>query len=310
MATVNPVSTYSHAEAMVPDDIPDDEGYAQSTEVSYVTSLASSICRGVEENGRTYASYAKNVQGVPIDSEEQDRNDLQHAKFFLLLGDRLHLSPVPESVSRILDIGTGTGIWAMDMADRFPAAQVIGTDVAAVQPNWVPPNCQFEIEDAEDDWLFEKNYFDFIHARELLLTIHDWPRLIAQSYECLQPGGYLELGMTYPRTCCDDGSLDLKTSYFRETADLFYEMAEKMGAPIDDCRLWKDQMMEAGFVDVQEVVYPIPTGPWYVKSWLFIPSSSKYPSPPLPILTFFSGSQGHCSPSPNESNQTNKNAIE
>ena len=39
----------------------------------------------------------------------------------------------------------------------------------------LPPNCQFEIEDIENDWLFEKSSFDFIFGRELLLSITDWP---------------------------------------------------------------------------------------------------------------------------------------
>ena len=52
------------------DDGFDDEGYAQSTSTSYVTSLASDIRRGVEENGRLYASYGKYKQMVPMDESE------------------------------------------------------------------------------------------------------------------------------------------------------------------------------------------------------------------------------------------------
>lgn len=36
----------------------------------------------------------------------------------------------------MLDIGTGTGLWAIEMADLFPNATVIGTDLSPVQPNW------------------------------------------------------------------------------------------------------------------------------------------------------------------------------
>ena len=133
----------------------DEDGYAQSTNTTYVTSIASDILRGVEENGRIYASYGRHMYGIPIDEHEQERNDTQHAKFFLLLDRRLHLAPI-EAPKKILDIGTGSGVWAIDMADKYPEAQVVGIDIAGVQPNCVPPNCQFEIEDAEDEWTFRK----------------------------------------------------------------------------------------------------------------------------------------------------------
>jgi hypothetical protein len=40
----------------------------------------------------------------------------------------------------------------MDMADEYPACQVIGTDLSPVQPIWVPPNCKFEVDDFELEW--------------------------------------------------------------------------------------------------------------------------------------------------------------
>ena len=90
-----------------------DEGYAESVGTSYATSIASEIRRGIEENGRTYPAYGMNEYGLPIDEAEQDRNDLQHCKFMLILGDRLHLAPISTDPARILDLGTGSGIWAM-----------------------------------------------------------------------------------------------------------------------------------------------------------------------------------------------------
>lgn len=36
-----------------------------------------------------------------------------------------------------LDIGTGTGIWAIDFADEHPETTVIGTDLSPIQPDSV-----------------------------------------------------------------------------------------------------------------------------------------------------------------------------
>ena len=239
-----------------------DEGYAESSNTSYLTSLASDIRRGVIENGRTYASYGKNLQGMPVDEQEQDRNDLQHAKFMLLFGGKLHLAPIPDKAQKILDLGTGSGIWSVDMADKFPSAIVTGVDIAPTMPSWVPSNVQFEIEDVEEDWLFRKNSFDFIFGRELLMAIHDWPRLIQQAYDHLKPGGYLELEMTYPKTYCQDGSLNLETSAYAESARLLFECGRQMRVPWEASLEWKDQFATGGFEGVTETILPIPIGRW------------------------------------------------
>ena len=46
----------------------------------------------------------------------------------------------------------------------------------------VPPNCRFELDDIEQEWAWRENSFDFIFARDLILAIRDWPRLVDQIY--------------------------------------------------------------------------------------------------------------------------------
>jgi len=43
------------------------------------------------------------------------------------LDGRLHLAPIPNNVKRVLDIGTGTGIWAIEFGTCFPT---FSSDVA------------------------------------------------------------------------------------------------------------------------------------------------------------------------------------
>lgn len=156
------------------------------------------------------------------------RNDLQHSKFSLLLDSRLYLAPVSSNLQKILDLGTGSGIWAIEMAQMYSSAHVIGVDTAAVQPVWVPPNLQFEIDDIEDDWLWGENSFDFIHAREIILAIHDWPRLIAQAFKALRPGGYLQLGASVPAIASDDNTLPVDSAY-NEIGQIYFDMTEQSG---------------------------------------------------------------------------------
>ena len=86
--------------------------------------------------------------------------------------------------SRVLDIGTGTGIWAIEFAEQYPKSTVIGTDLSPVQPAWydtsatndsdwefttwlkllrVPDNVHFEIDDAEGRWGYSENSFGIHH---------------------------------------------------------------------------------------------------------------------------------------------------
>jgi hypothetical protein len=52
---------------------------------------------------------------MPNDEEELDRLDVHHHIALLHLDGELYLAPIGEKPSRILDLGTGTDIWAIDM---------------------------------------------------------------------------------------------------------------------------------------------------------------------------------------------------
>ena len=78
------------------------------------------------------------------------------------------------------------------MADEYSSAKVIGTDISAVQPTFVPPNCIFQIDDAQLDWTFEPDSFDFIHLRYLYGAIDDWRKLFRQAYTHVRRGGWVE----------------------------------------------------------------------------------------------------------------------
>ncbi|KAL5611748.1 hypothetical protein BROUX41_000677 [Berkeleyomyces rouxiae] len=107
------------------------------------------------ENKRRYAR-TDNDYLCPVDGAEKDRMDIFHAVFNKIRHDHLHSVPINHAPGRpsrvvasqdqslmpgstrkpvqcprgpnILDIGTGTGIWALMMARQYPEGIVLGLD--------------------------------------------------------------------------------------------------------------------------------------------------------------------------------------
>lgn len=88
-------------------------------------SVTASIYEGRYENGRRYHTYREGAYMLPEDEREQDRLDLVQHWFSLVLKGELTRAPI-QSPHRVLDIGTGTGLWALDFADTHPDSQVVG----------------------------------------------------------------------------------------------------------------------------------------------------------------------------------------
>lgn len=178
----------------------------------------------------------------------------------MTLNDRLFLSPIEEP-KRILDLGTGTGIWATDIADRFPDAEVIGTDLSPVQPGMQPDNCRFEIDDCCSEWVYEENYFDFIHIRGLFGSVHDWQALYKQIYSHLQPGGYIEQVEWSIHNRSADATLAPNATLARWSQNAL-EIARMTGKTFEIAENMAGLMTEAGFENVVERRFKWPIGPW------------------------------------------------
>ena len=52
--------------------------------------------------------------------KESDRLDIMHKLTTVLFDGELHFATINEEPKRILDIGTGTGIWAIDIGRCRP----------------------------------------------------------------------------------------------------------------------------------------------------------------------------------------------
>ncbi|KAF8253316.1 S-adenosyl-L-methionine-dependent methyltransferase [Wilcoxina mikolae CBS 423.85] len=182
---------------------------------------------------------------------------MHHEILLQVMKEKLFLAPLKDP-HRILDIGTGTGIWAIDVADKFPAAEVIGTDLSPIQPAWVPPNCKFEVDNAEQSWTFQADSFDYVHSRNLAQTIGDWEKYMSEAFRCTKPGGYCELAKLGLQS--DDNTLH---PGIKKHCDLCCAAMEKIDRPFPTlAKLKKYLEKNVGFVDIQLVDFKQPLGPW------------------------------------------------
>ncbi|MCJ1362394.1 hypothetical protein MMC16_001497 [Acarospora aff. strigata] len=238
----------------------DEEDSASGTDSQRGRTLASTITQYRYENGRRYHAYREGHYWAPNDEKQNDQQSIAHHLFLLTYNDRLFLAPI-EAPKRVLDVGTGTGIWAQDFADQFSDATVIGTDLSPIQPNFAPPNLRFEIDDCCSKWTYNANSFDFIHVRCMYGSVADWPAFYQECFEHLAPGGYIEQAETSVILKSDDGSI-APGDLWDQCAKLAVESSERFGQPLQVVDKMAKWITEAGFEEVTEKRYNWPVGPW------------------------------------------------
>lgn len=163
--------------------------------------------RYVEVGGRRHLADAPYV--LPHDDQEINRLDFQH----YMLRYALHgnfAAPV-RSPASMLDVGSGTGRWAMEMAAYFPDTNVVATDIvtpadeATATPGFGlekrPENYTFVPGNVLNGLSFADGSFDFVHMRLLIFALPEaaWPKVIRELVRVTRPGGWIELVETGPQ---------------------------------------------------------------------------------------------------------------
>ncbi|PVH70685.1 S-adenosyl-L-methionine-dependent methyltransferase [Cadophora sp. DSE1049] len=209
-------------------------------------------------HGREYHGYQKGKYFLPNDEREQERLDLQHELFYRTLDGRLYLAPLP-ATHRVLDMGTGTGHWAIDFADKNPAAEVYGIDLSPIQPAWGPPNCTFQIDDLSLPWTFEPK-FDFIHGRSLFHSFSDPLHIFQEAFRTLAGGGILEMqDVIFDFRSPNDS---LKGSALEEWSKKLEEAFKSKGIDLTCVSNYRNYFEVVGFEDIQQEEFTWPVGTW------------------------------------------------
>ncbi|KAG5754838.1 hypothetical protein H9Q70_002549 [Fusarium xylarioides] len=218
-------------QAAIEVDDDSDSSYSKSTGITDTESLRSSIMAFKWENRRRYHAYQDGSYWAPNDDRQQEAEDLMHEK--------------------VLDIGCGTGIWAIEFADEHPSADVLGVDLSPIQPNFVPPNCRFEVDDITNEWTYPDDTFDFIHARSMIGCLPDWTDFYRKAFN-------VEL---WGNSKSDDDTLKPESPLHK-----WVEVFKKIESLTGKSFFWDDKMQEsisdAGFINVSGRRIKVPIGTW------------------------------------------------
>ena len=176
----------------------------------------------------------------------------------------------------------------MEMGDEFPQCDIIGTDLSPIQPEIVNPNVKFYIDDAcvlagpapcllslavytttntnthrTEEWQQgpEWHNLDYIHTR---MTAGCWSdmasQLIKPAFDRLRPGGWLESQEMGCWIECDDGTYT--GGPLGRMCEELVNASEDAGRSVNIGSRLKQWYEEAGFVDVEELIFKIPLNPW------------------------------------------------
>lgn len=148
-----------------------------------------------------------------------------------------------------------------EVGDEYPGADIQGIDLSPIQPDWVPPNVRFMVDDAEAEWLSPPESLDYVHLRHMTTSIRNWPVMLSSIYTALEPGGWVELQDLRFVLSCDDG-----TARADNQVDAFFQTMGKglavFGVDLLAMRHHKQHLIDAGFINVSEVHFKVPVGVW------------------------------------------------
>ncbi|KAF9449393.1 S-adenosyl-L-methionine-dependent methyltransferase [Macrolepiota fuliginosa MF-IS2] len=188
--------------------------------------------------GETNACFVTSDEG-----ERERERTLQHNLLLKATRERqIHIPIKLDEGGAILESGTGSGIWLLDLAKTIPdTSEIIGIDIAPnlfPQPSTLPLNVKFHVQSVltlSPEWT---NKFDFVHQRLLVLGLREaeWKIALSEIYRVLKPGGWVQL-------------VEINNS-------------EESGPMLAMFSKWQKYVKEAGFSDIRLTWHYSPAGKW------------------------------------------------
>ncbi|HLZ62712.1 MAG TPA: methyltransferase domain-containing protein [Ktedonosporobacter sp.] len=137
--------------------------------------------------------------------EEMIRLQLQDQLITTSMGGVLPEQPDPASFQRVLDVGSGTGGWLIEVAKAYPTIKLlIGVDVSQKMVDYakeqakaqgVGDRVEFHVMNALRTLEFPNAFFDLINQRLgwSWVRVWEWPKLLEEFQRVAQPGGTIRI---------------------------------------------------------------------------------------------------------------------
>ncbi|RUS15054.1 S-adenosyl-L-methionine-dependent methyltransferase [Endogone sp. FLAS-F59071] len=181
---------------------------------------------------------------LPTDDEEVGRLDFQHYVIRYLVHGNFS-SPVEDLLLegiQVLDAGTGSGRWVLEMAADYPESTYIGTDKVSIFPTEeIPANCEFMLANTLN-LPFADETFGFVYQRNLMMshTPADWKNAMIEMARVTKPGGWIEcfeidLDMTNPPS--DYTRLRNAVGLATQIKGIDISVVKKLGSFLESCGL-------------------------------------------------------------------------
>ena len=144
------------------------------------------------------------------------------------------------------------------MAERYPRAQVVATDLLPCNLVGLPPNLTFQVDDAREGWTYNE-LFTYIHIRNMIGAFPDWAHIYGQASKHLSEDGVLEVidrGPVHHNTPVPDSYLEIYNAACQSGA-------EAAGINFGLEHLQRETLEAAGLRIFRSVTIDIPIGQWH-----------------------------------------------
>ncbi|KAG8960689.1 hypothetical protein FRC03_006276 [Tulasnella sp. 419] len=231
-----------------------------------------------EHSGRLFSKHE--LYHLPADEEEFNRLGGQHRALTMTMGLFYDVSDLVKSILStgsetplaVVDIGTGSGHWALELATEFPHVSVLGVDIVPPNPKCeVPSNCSFEIYDVNLPLGKYSDKFNLCHLRSVAAGIKDNEAFLYRIPQVLKPNGVLLLASGDIRLYAEDETpfpVDVDEDHPQWCASQAiiwesYKMKRRHDDPEEMKYRWERLLAENPFIEScgGGDTY-IPIGPW------------------------------------------------